>query len=238
VRILLFFLLMAEAVSVLLPRLSNPGWVEINFVPQLLIGFVVLVLIFTLHLASQSKLLSEVSTALIGARSYLNELEQLVLIDAPTQLFNRRFIDHLFKQQSKWLNRRGETATLLLIEVLPNGEAKAAAEIFIGAAFILRSNFRGSDYVLRFFTDQFLVLLPDTNEQQAQSALSRLIEKVDHWNCVNPKCEMALRLGLATCPPDGNLWDKLNELEEKMQDKSHPDCRLLISYKRQVRIFL
>lgn len=114
IRILLLSLLVVEVTSVSLPRLTAPWWCEINFVPQLLIGFVVLVLIFTLHLASQSKLLGEVSTALNRANSYVNELEQLVLIDAPTQLFNRRFLDHLFNQQSKWLNRSGESAALLL----------------------------------------------------------------------------------------------------------------------------
>jgi diguanylate cyclase (GGDEF)-like protein len=220
IRILLVLLVLIELISVAVPKSSNPWRVEIDSVPQLLIGFVFLVLIFALHLASQRKLLDEVSTALIAANSYVKRLEQLSLIDPPTQLFNRRYLDQLLNQQLKWLYRSGKPATLLMLELLPVGRKVAAEEIVIEAAFVLRTNFRGSDYVVRYSKDQFLVVLPDTFEQQAQIALSRLIDKVDHWNLANEKCEMALRLELCTCPPGGNLWEKLGELEERMRRES------------------
>jgi diguanylate cyclase (GGDEF)-like protein len=231
IRILLFILVLMEVVSVLVPRSSNPWRVEINSVPQLLIGFVFLVLIFALHLASQRKLLGDVSTALIAANSYVKRLEQLSPIDLPTQLFNRRYLDQLLNQQLKWLCRSGKSATFLLLELLSMEQKAAAEEIVIEAAFLLRSNFRGSDYVLRYASDQFLVVLPDTIEHQAQIALSRLIDKVDHWNSANEKCEMALRLELCTCPPGANLWEKLGELEVRMRDKSEPGVRMLIPQK-------
>ena len=110
------------------PKNSNPLRVEINAVPQLLIGFIFLALIFALHLASQNKLLDEVSTALIAANSYVKRLEQLSLIDPPTQLFNRRYLDQLLNQQLKWLYRSGKPATLLMLELLPT-EKIAAEEI-------------------------------------------------------------------------------------------------------------
>jgi diguanylate cyclase (GGDEF)-like protein len=223
-----------ELISVLLPRRSNPWRVEINSVPQLLIGFVFLVLIFALYLASQRKLLNEVSAALIAANSYVDRLEQLSLIDPPTQLFNRRFLDQLLNRQLKWLYRSGKSATLLLLELLPMGQSGAAEEIVIEAAFLLRSNFRGSDYVLRSSSDQFLVVLPDTVEHQAQIALSRLIDKVDHWNLASAKWEMALRLELCTCPPGANLWENLGELEARMRDTSEPGVRILTSPKSAV----
>lgn len=117
-------------------------------------------------------------------------------------------------------------------------ELSEADEIYIGASYVLRSNFRGSDYIVRYFTDQFLVVLPDADDQQAQLALSRLIDKLDHWNLGNEKCEIALRLESTICPPGENLWEKLRELEERMHDKSNPECRTLISRNKQVRIFL
>lgn len=218
IRILLILLVLIELISVAVPKGSNPLRVEINAVPQLLIGFIFLALIFALHLAAQNKVVGEVSTALIAANSYVRRLEQLSLIDPPTQLFNRRYLDQLLNQQLKWLYRSGKPATLLMLELLPT-EKIAAEEIIIEAAFVLRTNFRGSDYVVRYSNDQFLVVLPDTVEQQAQIALSRLIDKVDHWNLAHEKWEMALRLELCTCPPGGNLWEKLGELEEKMRSE-------------------
>ncbi len=223
---LLLVLMLVEVIAVFVPTISNQWRSEFGFLPQILIGFVVLVLVLTLHLSAQRKLLREVSTSLIAATSYVDRLEQLSIVDPPTQLFNRRYLDELFNHQLNWVVRSGKSATLLLIEVLPTGQ-KSVAEIVVEAAFILRSNFRGSDYVVRYSTEQVLVVLPDTNEQQAQIALSRLIDKVDQWNLANEKWKMALRLVLSTCPPDEHLWEKLSEIEMRMQNKSDAGVRTL-----------
>jgi diguanylate cyclase (GGDEF)-like protein len=225
-RILLLVLMLVELVSVFVPRISNKWRGEFGYLPQILIGFAVMALIFTLHLASQRKLLRDVSTALVAANSYVDRLEQMSLIDPPTQLFNRRYLDELFNHQFKGLNCSGKPVTLLLLEMIPNGQ-KAVEETFIGAASVLRSTFRGDDYIVRYFTDQFLVVLTDTYEQQAQLALSRLIDKVDQWNLANGTWKMALRLGMSSCSPGGNLWEKLGEIEERMRDKSDPAIRTL-----------
>jgi diguanylate cyclase (GGDEF)-like protein len=219
------------AVSVLVSRVSSQARGEIGFLPQLLIGLVFLALIFALHLASQRKLLREVSSALIAATSYVNRLEQFSFIDPPTQLFNRRYLDELFNQQLKWLNRTGESATLLLIEVLPARQKLAAEEIVIEASFVLRSSFRGSDFVVRTSIDQFLVLLPDTTEHQAQYALNRLTDKVEYWNLQNETFEMVLGHELSTCPPGGNLWEKLREIEERLRVTRIPGVTTLIPHK-------
>lgn len=52
-RILLVVALLAGAISALVPKVSSQSLVKINLLPQLLIAFVVLALIFTLHLAYQ-----------------------------------------------------------------------------------------------------------------------------------------------------------------------------------------
>jgi diguanylate cyclase (GGDEF)-like protein len=228
-RILLLALMLVELISVFVPRISNKWRGEFGYLPQILIGFAVMALIFTLYLASQRKLLSEVSTALLAATAYVERLEQISLIDPPTQLFNRRYLDELFNHQFKGLNCSGKPVTLLLLEVIPNGQKPAVEEMFVGAASALRSSFRASGYIVRYCTNQVLVVLPDTYEQQAQFALSRLIDKVDQWNLANEQWKMALRLGMGSCPADGNLWEKLSEIETRMRDKSHPEVRTLIT---------
>jgi len=227
-RFFLLVLMLVETGSVFVSRISNHWQSEGGFLPQILIGFVLLALILTLHLASQRNILREVSAALVTATSYVERLEQTSLIDLPTQLFNRRYLDELFTHQLKWLNRSGKAATLLLLEVIASEKNEAAEEIIVEAAFILRSTFRASDYVVRYCFDQFLVVLPDTNEQQAQIALSRLIEKVHHWNLVNEKTPMAICLELSTCLPNGDMWERVGDLERKMGDKSGSAVRMLI----------
>ena len=229
IRILLLVLVVSGVISVLVRRISTHWRVESGFASQGLIGFAILVLVFYLHLASQRRLLRKVSAALIAATSYVDRLEQVSSIDPRTQLFNRKYFDQLFNQQLGWLNRCGKSATLLLLAVLPSEQK--LEQIVVEVAFTLRSNFRGSDYVIRYSADQFLVVLPDTDEQQAQFALSRLIDMIDHCNLANENWSTALRLALKTCHPDGNLWENLNNLEERLRDKSDLGVRTLIAHK-------
>jgi GGDEF domain-containing protein len=219
--ILLSLAALAGVLSLLLPKLSSQFQVEIGFAPRLPIGFLVLALIFDLHLASQRKLQRQVSTALLAATSYITRLEQFSFIDPQTQLFDRRYLDQLFNQQLKWVNRSGKPATLLLLEALP--EMKSVPEEFVNeVAFVLKSNFCGSDYVVRISPYQFLVLLPDTTSQQTQCALSRLTDKVDDWNLEKETCGMIVRHELRTCFPGDNLWDKFREIEEQLQNNVDP----------------
>jgi len=228
IGILLAFVVLVGAICALVTLSSDHLKNQLGLLPQWLFGLAALVLMFYLHLASQRRLLSEVSTALIAATAYVDRLEQVSLIDPLTQLFNRRYLDQLFNQQLKWLNRNGRSATLLLFQVLPDTHKSPAEELAIEVALVLRSNFRGSDYVLRNSPDQFLVLLPDTNEDQAQYALNRLAEKLDDWNLENRTAEMALRHELSTCPPGGNLWEVLREVEERMQSDPRIDRALVL----------
>jgi GGDEF domain-containing protein len=108
----------------------------------------------------------------------------------------------------------------MLFEVLPDGHKSASEEIAIEAALVLRSTFRGSDYVLRNSATQFLALLPDTTRDQAQYALNRLSDKLDNWNLEHKRSEMVLRHELKTCPPGGDLWDTLREIEGRLRDNS------------------
>ena len=230
-RVLLLVAVLVGVIFLLVPKLSNELRVEIGFAPQLLIGFLVLALILNLHLTSQRKVLSKVSTALLAATSYINRLEQFSFVDPQTQLVDRKYLDQLFNQQLKRLNRSGKSITLLLLEVLPDGQKSAPEEFVIEAVFVLKSNFRGSDYLVRNSPDQFLVLLPDTTEEQAQYALNRLTDKVDEWNLEKETSGIVLRHELSTCSPGGNLWEKLREIEKRMQNKSDPGVRTLTPLK-------
>jgi diguanylate cyclase (GGDEF)-like protein len=218
IRILLVVLVLGEVIFVLVPGISSHLRAKIGFAPQVSVGFAILVVVLYLHLMSQRKLLSKVSTALNAATSYVNRLEQFSFLDPQTQLFNRKYLDQLFNQQLKWLNRSGKSVTLLLFEVLTEGQKTSVEQLVIEAALVLRSNFRGSDYVVRNSMVQYLVLLPDTTADEAQYALSRLANKLDDWNLEHQTAEMVLRHELSTCLPGGNLWETLRGTEKRLLD--------------------
>jgi diguanylate cyclase (GGDEF)-like protein len=225
-RILLLVVVLAGVISLLVPKIYGRPPIEIRFVPQLLIGLAALLLILNLHLAAQRDVLRQISTSLASATAYVDRLEQYSLIDPQTQLFNRKYLDQLFNQQLRLLNRLGKPATLLLFEVLGDQQEPPVPEIIAEAAFILRSNFRGSDYIVRVAFDEVLVLLPDTSAEQTQFALNRLVDKVESWNLENTALEMVLRHQQRTCPPGTNFWEKFREMEEPGKEPAPPGERV------------
>jgi len=222
IRLLLLAVIFIGVVSVVAPAIPVRWKAETSFLPPLLIGLIALVVIFNLRVASQKKTLRRVSDALIAADSYIERLEQFSLLDPRTQLFNRRYLDQLFSHQSSAINRSGRAATFVLIAVRPDEERPASDEVLTKAAFVVRSNFRGSDVIVRCAPDQFLIVMPDTDEAQAQIALNRLADKVEFWNLENENVEMALRYERVLCTPGANLWERLNGMEEKLKSSQNP----------------
>jgi len=216
-RILLLVVTLEAATSTLLPRLSGPVRIELSFLPQLLMGIVALVVILSLRQASQRKSLRDVSKALMDSIAYIERLEEYSFVDPETHTFHRSYLDHLFRQESQLSNRNGSMATLCLFEIWSDGKRSASEGSVQSAASALRSNFRGSDYIVRYSADQFLVLLSDTSEEQAAVALKRLTEKVEFWDLENDKASIMLRQEMICCHPGEDLWEKLRVMKERLE---------------------
>ena len=221
IRILLSVAAGMAVIAIAVPGIFSQLRSVIYFLPQMMIGLAVLVLIIYLHFALQRKLLGELRSAWIAASAYTERLEQFSFIDPQTELFNRRYLDHLFERQIKGVNRTGKLTTILLIQVTSHGQKMSSDELAVEAALILRSNFRGSDYIVRSSDDQFVIVLPETDGQQAQFALNRLADKIDSWNLAS-KSEMQLQHEISICAPGGNLWENLRRAEESLRNRSLP----------------
>ncbi len=223
IRILLGVTMAMGIIAIAVPSIFSHLGSIISFLPQMMIGLAVLVLVIYLHFALQRKLLRELRTAWAAASAYTERLEQFSFIDSQTELFNRRYLDHLFSRQINVVNRTGKLTTIVLIQVTSLGQKMSPEELAIEAACILRSNFRGSDYIVRSEENQYVVVLPETDGQQAQFALNRLSDKIDNWNLASDSCEMLLQHEISICAPGGNLWENLRRAEESLRHHSSPN---------------
>jgi diguanylate cyclase (GGDEF)-like protein len=118
--------------------------------------------------------------------SAVGALENLAVTDSLTNVFNRRFfVDVLGKAMSLRKRQPDDRLSVLMadIDVFKNvndthGHAAGDA-VLCEMAAILKSQARESDTVARLGGEEFAVLLPDTNAEQAAQLAERVREEVD-----------------------------------------------------------
>jgi diguanylate cyclase (GGDEF)-like protein len=86
----------------------------------------------------------------------------------------------------------------------------------------LKKVFRGGDLLFRQGGDEFLVVMPDTSEQQAESPLQRLHSAVAQWNTENGKhFQLAFTWGMAGYVTGTSVEDVLRAVDRKLYQKMH-----------------
>jgi diguanylate cyclase (GGDEF)-like protein len=96
-------------------------------------------------------------------------------------------------------------------------ESEQGDQLLYHAARLLKATFRGSDAVFRNGAVDFLVVMPETSEQQAEMALSRLKCGADHWNSdTDTGLELSFSYGIATHVSGGNSADVIERARRCM----------------------
>src|SRR5207302_9116484 len=151
--------------------------IEEGYLPQLFFGLICLVVLFNIYLLSQRVALNSTRKALISALVLIERLESVSLVDPLTQLFNRRALNELISHQLSRANRNGSPLTFLIMDLKDFRELNSKLgsmegnRVLTEFARILKKVFRGGDLIFRQGGDEFLAVMPDTSEHQADSPL-------------------------------------------------------------------
>jgi diguanylate cyclase (GGDEF)-like protein len=225
---LVVLVLTAGFLTVVMPNLTMKQRlirIEEGYLPQLFFGLICLVVLFNIYLLSQRVNLNSTRKALISELVLNERLESLSLIDPLTQLFNRRALNELISARA---NRNGAPLTFLIMDI--NGFRELNTKlgsmegnrVLTDFARMLKKVFRGGDLIFRQGGDEFLVVMPDTTEQQAEPPLKRLLGLIDQWNLENGgRFQLSFTWGLAEYVTGTSLEEVLRTVDRKLYQKMH-----------------
>jgi diguanylate cyclase (GGDEF)-like protein len=231
IGILVILVLTSGLLALLVPNLvwaQRVVHVEHSYLPQLFFGLISLILLFNIYLLSQKRTLNNTRLALIRELVLNERLESLSLVDPLTQLLNRRALNELVPREVARANRVGSGLTFMAIDL--NGFSDISSKfgalegdkVLVDFAKILKTVFRGADLAFRQGGEQFLIMLPDTTEEQADFPVQRILREVDQWNLASKKgYEVSFSWALAPYVTGSDAEDVLRTVDRKLYSKKN-----------------
>jgi diguanylate cyclase (GGDEF)-like protein len=209
-----------------------------HLLSQVVFCLVALVALFNVYTVDQRRTLSQTRLQLIQELSLHDTLARQSYLDPLTQAINRESMDVVVGRELTRANRQGTEVTFLLMEArpasklggVPEGQGTDAA-LLAGAGKLLRTTFRGLDIVVRYSHDTFLVVMPETNQQQAEMALRRLTNEIDTWNLSNAAgLELVLDHGMASYVKGALIEDVVRSAARKIALKKNANAPFLSTF--------
>jgi diguanylate cyclase (GGDEF)-like protein len=168
----------------------------------------------------------------------LPTLRQQALSDHKTGLLNSRGIDQPARAEFGRARRLGHTMSVLLCDIddlreinntLGHLEGDAALTLVAGA---FRAELRAYDLCARFGGDEFLVVLPETDEEEAVTVARR----IQGWLAQNPlptrdgKLVVGVSIGVGSLQDgDSRLGEMLERADAAMYEQKHAGGRSFLT---------
>ncbi|HYA25042.1 MAG TPA: GGDEF domain-containing protein [Terriglobales bacterium] len=231
IGILVMLVLAAGMLALIFPNIlwaQRVIHVESAYLPQLFFGLISLVLLFNIYLIGQKISLNNTRRALISELVLNERLESLSLVDPLTESLNRRALNELIPREVARANRLGSHLTFMTLDISGFREINSKFGALEGNmllrdfAKMMKATFRGGDMIFRQGGDEFLVVMPDTAEEEAQPPLRRLLRAVEHWNASGGKrYELSFVWAVAPYVTGSDVADVLRTVDRKMYQKKH-----------------
>ncbi len=198
--------------------------VEGQNIRQFFYGFVVLFVLFEIYMLGERGTLRSAREELFGLLVRSEASKEHFVVDPLTEVFSRSYLEQFLIGEVSRADRRGTKLTFLLIDVDDFKSVNARFGYLIGDRLLsrvgqlLRGTFRRSDLIARYGGDEFLVVMHDTTEAQAERAIERLMVRVDRWNPENAFAgyKLSFSCGLATYTKGTNLREALEAAHQTM----------------------
>lgn len=199
------------------------------YLPRLFLGLVALMALLNFHLTRQRQTLRGTREALVREREQRQIAEAAAVVDPLTQSFNRRYMDHLMEKEIGRAVRLNTQIAFLMIDVDDFKSVNTRFGHIVGdtilreVADVIRKSVRASDTVVRYGGDEFLVILAEAVELDAERVMIRIEHRVRDWNeaCDIDGYQMGLSCGWAMHNPGAQVGATVEAADRKMYECKH-----------------
>ncbi len=160
------------------------------------------------------------------------QIRELAITDFLTGLHNRHFFDEIIHREIAQAQRHQQPFAIAVIDVNGLREVNnrfghlAGDDLLRRAAVFLRRSVRASDEVVRWGGDEFLILMPQTDDAQAAAAARRLKEALAaHDAGSSAAVPLSFSIGVSVWKPGRSLEDILMEADARMYEEKYRSAR-------------
>jgi diguanylate cyclase len=153
------------------------------------------------------------------------ELQRQALTDPLTGLSNRRHYEMLFKREHERCRRHGSVMTLGMIDldhfkrINDNYGHDVGDQVLKFVAEVMQRPLRHSDILGRFGGEEFILILPDTSLQQAESIAERMRQALEDDGLIQGDAliKITATFGLTQVRPDDvDIQDSVRRADEAL----------------------
>ena len=197
---------------------------QITVSRQLVIGLFVLLVLLNTYLVTRRLDLRRTRQKLISS-TIQNEMVRLQSFTDPlTEVYNRRSLEDMAGRFISHARRLQNSLTFILIDVDRFKQVNTRFGHLTGdfvlaeVATLLRSSVRGSDAVVRYGGDEFLIILADTGALAARRVVERIKKYLLDWNSSEhlEDFQLTVSIGISEWSDGRTLDEMLDAADQAM----------------------
>lgn len=175
-------------------------------------------------LLNQQRVASDSQQRILKLQDELTQLSEVVRIDQLTGVLNRRGMDEAFSTEIARYRRNGELLSVALLDIdnfksLNDQHGHAAGDTALKhLAGVVKRTVRPTDIVTRMGGEEFVVILPNTNLEEAVTTMSRLQRALtkEYFLGNNQKLLITFSAGVALFQEDDDVTSILLRADQAM----------------------
>ncbi|NOY68972.1 MAG: sensor domain-containing diguanylate cyclase [Deltaproteobacteria bacterium] len=165
-----------------------------------------------------------VFTGIAAENAFLHQrVKELAIIDPLTGVYNRHYFNEIFEREEERIRRYSYPVCVLMMDLDGLKQINdihghlAGDKALRTIADILKSSIRESDVLARFGGDEFVLLMPHSDESRGLQVAARIQDMIKKWNMNSTRSDpkLGLSIGVHAAGPD-NMDNMLIKADQEL----------------------